>query len=312
MAIQNPRDLFLYDLRAMYDLELKMAQMLPVLAQECMDNAAREVFVTHEAETRQHVLNLEQCFQILGSQPATLENNAAAGIKKDHDDFLQQQPPPQALILFDMRSGYLSESLEIAAYRNLIDAANGLELTDCALLMQQNLQQEMDAAEKLSAIARRYTQPQGQGQGQPQQVQNQNVVPPAPAPQQNPYAAAANQPMPNQQPNGTPGAQMPIPGLPGSTTNQSGPDQQRGNTVPQSVFDSLMQVQVGMPVVGSDMGNVGLVKEVRDNDFLVDIPMHRDLYIPFSAVEKVEADQAVLTIPAHEVGQMNWPKPSLF
>ena len=308
MAIQNPRDLFLYDLRTMYDLEQKMAQMLPILAQECMDNTAREAFVTHEAETRQHILNLEQCFQILDSQPETLENNAAAGLQKDHDDFMHQQPPPQAIILFDARSGYLSECLEIAAYRNLIDAANGLGLSDCVLLMQQNLQQEMNAAQKLSAIAHSYTQPQGQGQ----QAQNQNVAPPAPAQQQNPYAAAANQPAPNQQPGGTPGLQMPLPGQAVGNTSQSGPDRERGNTVPQAVFDSLSQVQVGMPVVGSDMKNVGLVKEVRDDDFLVDIPMHRDLYIPFSAVQNVEDDQAVLNIPAHQVSQMNWPRPSLF
>lgn len=301
MAIQNPRDLFLYDLRALYDLEQKMAQMLPVLAQECMDNTAREAFVTHEAETRQHILNLEQCFQILDSQPATLENNAAAGLKKDHDDFMQQQPPPQALILFNARSGYLSECLEIAAYRNLIDAANGLGLSDCVLLMQQNLQQEMNAAQKLSAIAHSYTQPQGQGQP----AQNQNVAPPAPAPQQNPYAAAADQSAPNQQPDRTPGSQLPLPG-------QSGPEHVKGSTVPQAVFDSLSQIQVGMPVVGSDMKNVGLVKEVREDDFLVDIPMHRDLYIPFSAVQNVEDDQAVLNIPAHQVSQMNWPRPSLF
>src|SRR5690242_17732315 len=171
MAIQNPRDLFLYDLRAMYDLEQQMAQMLPLLAQECMDNEAREAFVTHEAETRQHITNLEQCFQILGSQPAMLENNAAAGLAKDHDNFLQQQPPPQALILFDVRAGYLNECLEIAAYRNLIDAASGLGLSDCVLLMQQNLQQEINAAQKLSAIAQRYTRPQ---------VQGQNAVPSAP------------------------------------------------------------------------------------------------------------------------------------
>ena len=308
MAIQNPRDLFLYDLRAMYDLEQKMAQMLPVLAQECMDNAAREAFVTHEAETRQHILNLEQCFQMLGSQPATLENNAAAGLKKDHDAFLQQQPPPQALILFDVRAGYLSECLEIAAYRNLIDAANGLGLSDCVLLMQQNLQQETDAAQKLSAIARQYTQPQGQGQ----QAQNQNAAPPAPAPQQNPYAAAANQPVPNQQPAGTPDAQLPLPSQPYGNANPPATyEDRKGNTVPQAMFDRVMQVQVGMPVVGSDMKNIGLVKEVRDNDFLVDIPMHRDLYIPFSAVQNVEDDQAVLNIPAHQIGQMDWPRPSL-
>lgn len=300
MAIQNPRDLFLYDLRAMYDLEQKMAQMLPVLARECMDNTAREAFVTHEAETRQHMLNLEQCFQILESQPATVENNAAAGLQKDHDDFLQQQPPPQALILFDVHVGYLSECLEIAAYRNLIDAANGLGLADCVLLMQQNLQQEMNAAQKLSAIAQRYTHPQGQGQ----QAQNQNAAPPAPAPQQNPYAAAGNQPMPDQQPYGASASQASIPDQSYAAS--------KGTTTPQAVMNPALQMQPGMPVVGSDMKNVGLVKEVRDDDFLVDIPMHRDLYIPFSAVQNVEDDQAVLNIPAHQVSQMNWPKPSLF
>ena len=300
MAIQNPRDLFLYDLRAMYDLEQKMAQMLPVMAQECMDNTAREAFVTHEAETRQHILNLEQCFQILGEQPATLENNAAAGLQKDHDNFLQQQPPPQALILFDVRAGYLSECLEIAAYRNMIDAANGLGLSDCVLFMQQNLQQEMNAAQKLSAIAHSYTQPQEQGQ----QAQNQNAAPPAPMPQQNPYGAAANQPVQNQQPYGTPDQQASLPGQSYAPV--------KGTTTPQAVMNPALQMQPGMPVVGSDMKNVGLVKEVRDDDFLVDIPMHRDLYIPFSAVQNVEDDQTVLNIPAHQVSQMNWPRPSLF
>ncbi len=307
MAIQNPRDLFLYDLRAMYDLELKMVQMLPVLAQECMDNAAREAFVTHEAETRQHVLNLEQCFQVLESQPATLENNVAAGLKTDHDNFLQQQPPPQAIILFDVRAGYLSECLEIAAYRNLIDAASGLGLSDCVQLLQQNLQQEINAAQKLSGIGRQYTQPQGQ----PQQAQN--APPPASALQQNPYAAAANQPMPEQQPYAAQNSQMPAPAQPEGNANPPATyEDRKGNTVPQAMFDRMSQVQRGMPVVGSDGGNVGLVKEVRDNDFLVDIPMHRDLYIPFSAVQNVEADQAVLNIPADQVSQMNWPRPSLF
>ena len=305
MAIQNPRDLFLYDLRAMYDFEQKMVQMLPVLAQECMDNAAREAFVMHKAETRQHVLNLEQCFQALGSQPATLENNAAAGLKTDHDNFLQQQPPPQAITLFDVRAGYLSECLEIAAYRNLIDAANGLGLSDCVLLMQQNLQQEINAAQKLSSIARQYSQPRAQSQPA------QNAAPAASAPQQNPYAAAANQPLPGQQPNEAQNAQMPIPAQSDGNANSSAPDQEKGNTAPQAMYDRVLQMQRGMPVVGSDRSNVGLIKEVRDNDFLVDIPMHRDLYVPFSAIQNVDDDQVVLNIPGHQVLQMNWPRPSL-
>lgn len=277
MAIQSPQDLFLYDLRAMYDAEQQLLQMLPVLAQECMDNAARETFVTHEYETRQHVSNLERCFQIIGSQPATLANNTVAGLKADHDAFLQQQPPAQALTLFNLRAGYLSECLEIASYQNLIDEANALGLTDCVPLFQQNLQQEVSASQKLSAIAHQY--------GQVQPTQN----PAAPAP--NPYVVpnAPNQPYAN--------ANAPV-------QEMTGPQQQQVNLA--------SQVQAGMPVVGSDMSNVGLVKEVRDDDFLVDIPMQRDLYIPFTAVQNVEADQVVLNVSKDQVHSMNWAKPPLF
>ncbi|TMD74094.1 MAG: DUF892 family protein, partial [Chloroflexi bacterium] len=52
MAIQSPRDLFLYGLCSMYDVERKLDQMLPILAQESLDAQAREAFTQHEQETR--------------------------------------------------------------------------------------------------------------------------------------------------------------------------------------------------------------------------------------------------------------------
>src|SRR5690348_2695916 len=149
MAIQSPRDLFFYDLCAMYDVEQKLVQMLPQLAQESSDAQAREAFTTHEQETQQHIRNLERCFQILGSQPMVLENHTIAGLKRDHDVFLQQQPPQEAVTLFDLHAGYTSECIEIAAYYSLIDAAKSLGLQQCAQIFQQNLQQEVEAGKKL-------------------------------------------------------------------------------------------------------------------------------------------------------------------
>jgi HSP20 family protein len=71
------------------------------------------------------------------------------------------------------------------------------------------------------------------------------------------------------------------------------------------------RVQSGMAVVGSDGAQVGTVKEVRDRDFLVDRPMHRDTYIPESAVREATGSQVVLTIPADQVDQQGWPSPPL-
>lgn len=151
--IQSPRDLFLYDLCAMYDIEQKMVRMLPVFAQECLDNQARQAFMQHEQETRQHIRSLEQCFQILGSRPMGIENHTAAGLQQDHDIFLQQKPPAEAVSMFVLHSGYQSECLEIAAYHDLIDKANSLGLQDCVQLFQLNLKQEVNASTTLAAIA---------------------------------------------------------------------------------------------------------------------------------------------------------------
>lgn len=48
------------------------------------------------------------------------------------------------------------------------------------------------------------------------------------------------------------------------------------------------QIQVGMPVNSLDGEAVGHVKEVREGEFLLDRPLARDLWVPFSAVLAAE------------------------
>ena len=321
MAIQSPRDLFLYGLCAMYDVERKLDQMLPILAQESLDAQAREAFTQHEQETRQHISNLEQCFQILGSQPMIVESNMVAGLRRDHDAFLQQQPPAQALTMFDLYAGYQSECLEIAGYHNLIDAANSIGLSQCVPLLQQNLQQEIAASQKLAALAHQLGLQQTQIGKVP--VPNQ---PPAGAnqPTASQPVQATNQPMPNQQMASQPAqaANQPVANQPFKAPNPPVANQSSGTANP-SIADEptetanapaaniASQVQEGMDVVGSDMRPVGVVRNVRDNDFRIDIPMQRDLYAPFDAVQNVTDDRVILNIPADQVRDMNWSKPSL-
>jgi hypothetical protein len=71
------------------------------------------------------------------------------------------------------------------------------------------------------------------------------------------------------------------------------------------------QITVGMQVVGTDGGNIGTVKEVRNNDFLVNIPMHRDVYVPYNAVQNVTGNTVALNIPSNQINNMGWPNPSL-
>ena len=70
------------------------------------------------------------------------------------------------------------------------------------------------------------------------------------------------------------------------------------------------QIRVGMEVIGRDGENVGEVKEVRVNDFLVDRSMARDVYIPLNACQMTNG-QIRLNIRADDVDDQDWEMPDL-
>lgn len=86
----------------------------------------------------------------------------------------------------------------------------------------------------------------------------------------------------------------------------------QGQQTAGQVSGAGSQVRAGMTVCGTNGNEVGLVKEVRANDFLVNRSFQRDIYVPFNAVQTVRNDQVVLTIPADAVDTMDWPNPPTF
>ena len=69
-------------------------------------------------------------------------------------------------------------------------------------------------------------------------------------------------------------------------------------------------VRIGMEVIGRDGEHAGEVKEVRANDFLVDRPMARDVYVPFSACE-ITHGRIHLNVLENEIEQQGWEMPEL-
>jgi hypothetical protein len=69
------------------------------------------------------------------------------------------------------------------------------------------------------------------------------------------------------------------------------------------------QVTAGMQVVGLDAVPVGLVRDVRDDDFLIDRPTQLDIWMTYDAVQNVTEGVAVLKVPADEVDYSPWTIP---
>jgi hypothetical protein len=78
------------------------------------------------------------------------------------------------------------------------------------------------------------------------------------------------------------------------------------------------QITVGMEVMSIDGHPVGKVKEVRDGDFLLDRPLARDLYVPYTSVlaaedyggkfagGRVEPTEVVLNVSETHIDNQGW------
>jgi hypothetical protein len=96
-----------------------------------------------------------------------------------------------------------------------------------------------------------------------------------------------------------------------SVNKQSDWDRNRGQGRMGMGSMQKNQIREGMDVIGRDGQEVGQIKEVRSNDFLVDRPMARDIYVPFDACQSTDNGQIRLNVRADDVDNQNWPEPDL-
>jgi ferritin-like metal-binding protein YciE len=151
----TPHDLFLHELGDILYVERALAdETLPELIGEVEDEEFRSALESHLEETRTHVKNVEQVFEIFGEEPQAEECIGFEGLKKEHESLLQESSP--ALIdLIDLGAAARTENYEIAAYETLRRMAKSLGESKAVDLLDKNLKQEKEALGKVEKIATR-------------------------------------------------------------------------------------------------------------------------------------------------------------
>jgi ferritin-like metal-binding protein YciE len=153
--MRNPRELFLHELKDIYYVEKSLTKTLPRLAAETKDRELASGFKTHLRQTEGHVKNIEKVFKQLG-EPAQAEPCPGFdGIKKEHDEFVKEQPSQDVLDVFLTGAAARTEHYEIAAYTGLITMARALGERESVQLLEANLKQEKETLQKVDKIGRR-------------------------------------------------------------------------------------------------------------------------------------------------------------
>jgi ferritin-like metal-binding protein YciE len=156
MALNSPRELFLYELAALRDAERTAGLLLGVLmGSRVQDPDLEQVLRTQEQDSRRQLDNIEACLEALGQRPLETPSPTADAIRTRFEDALRLRPSPEMQDMIAFATATRLVYLAIASYRTLVDWAGRVGEDRCAQNLQANLAEKEESARMLERIGRR-------------------------------------------------------------------------------------------------------------------------------------------------------------
>jgi ferritin-like metal-binding protein YciE len=153
--ITTPRDLFLHELGDILYVERELAEKaLPKLIDEVQDEEFRSGLEHHLEQTRRHVTNVEQVFELFDEEPQAEKCIGFEGLKAEHDKLVEESSS-MLIDIVDVGAAARTENYEIAAYEGLRRMAKALGEDKAVDLLDSNLKEEKDALREVEKIATR-------------------------------------------------------------------------------------------------------------------------------------------------------------
>ena len=146
-------DAFLDELRDAYDAEKQLTKALPKLAKAATSPDLRAAFESHLDETRGHVDRLELVFESLDEKARGKHCDGIAGIIEEGKSVMDEDFDDVTMDACLIAAGQRAEHYEMAAYGTLVAWAKVMGHTEAADLLQETLDEEKAADEKLSSLA---------------------------------------------------------------------------------------------------------------------------------------------------------------
>ena len=151
--ISTMDDLFVHTLRDIYYAENQIVKALPKMIEKASDMKLRQGFETHLAETKNQISRLEQVFEMHGVQAKQVRCPAIDGIIEETDEITGDIDDKQVLDAALIAAAQAVEHYEMTRYGTLVAWAKQLGRSDCAAVLQQNLDEEEATDKKLTQIA---------------------------------------------------------------------------------------------------------------------------------------------------------------
>jgi ferritin-like metal-binding protein YciE len=153
MELKSLDDVLEEELKDLYSAEKQLVEALPDIAEAASSKELQNAISEHLEETRGHVKRLEGVFQAIGIQPESEHCDGMEGLISEGSEIAEADGDGDARDAALIGAAQRVEHYEIAAYGTARALARQLGHTDAAKLLDETLDEESAADEKLTRIA---------------------------------------------------------------------------------------------------------------------------------------------------------------
>jgi ferritin-like metal-binding protein YciE len=152
--ITTMEELFLDELRVLYDAEKQLTRALPEMAKAASSGELREAFTEHLHQTEAQVRRLERIFQARGEKASGKKCAAMAGLIKEGNDVVTESGDIAVRDAGLIAAAQKVEHYEISGYGSARTHAGILGDVVEVRLLEETLFEEKETNEKLTELAR--------------------------------------------------------------------------------------------------------------------------------------------------------------
>ena len=154
MKLETLHELFVHELQDLYSAETQIIKALPKMAEKATSPQLKSALEMHLQETRGQLKRLDQIFDQIPDVDRDDEKcKGIEGIIKEGSDMLGEDADADVLDAGIIASAQRVEHYEMASYGTVRTYANLLGRKAWADLLQQTLNEEKGADQKLNALA---------------------------------------------------------------------------------------------------------------------------------------------------------------
>ncbi|MES2920481.1 MAG: ferritin-like domain-containing protein [Verrucomicrobiota bacterium] len=146
-------DLFVDQLRDILWAEKALVKALPKMAKAANDAKLADAITKHLAETKNHVVRVEDVFKSIGLAPRAKKCPAMEGLLKEGDELAEEYADSTALDAALISAAQKVEHYEIATYGTIRAFAQRLGYAEAVKLLTATIEEEGNADHKLTEIA---------------------------------------------------------------------------------------------------------------------------------------------------------------